>query len=295
MQENYRSYKLKTLIQFKDLVNKIVSQDSSLLELSNNSFGDKVNSAFTATNYFGYFYFIKNFLNINSSSKLGKQYLKTIYTNLAVRIRTQKKANKSKDKQEKVIEFQNKVALLKDYDSVDISDFQQLSQTFREKKESKKHNFATTKLSYRSSSPLPKKQTQPISESNVRTSNKEIDNDLDKLDIERDEDSNIVEFDNNSEPIRDQNRRVAQEGVEDVAQQDEYNQSKEDDVFISQFDGTNNYYTLISIRQVARRCGLLYRLDIRNYQLPIVNFVYNETKLESDSSNKDSNSKQTET
>lgn len=295
MQENYRSYKLKTLIQFKDLVNKIVSQDSSLLELSNNSFSDKVNSAFTSTNYFGYFYFIKNFLNINSSSKLSKQYLKTIYTNLAVRVRAQKKANKSKDKQEKVIEFQDKVTLLKDYDSVDISDFQQLSQTFREKKESKKRNFTTTKLSYRSSSPLPKKQTQPISESNIRTSSKEIDNDLDKLDIERDEDSNIVEFDNNGEPIRDQNRETALEGVKDAAQQNEYNQGKEDDVFISQFDGTNNYYILIPIRQVARRRGLLYRLDICNYQLPIVNFVYNETKLEPDSGNKDSNSKQTET
>lgn len=285
MQENYRSYKSKTLTQFKDLVNKIVSQDASLLELSDNSFGNKVDSAFTSANYFGCFYFIKNFLNIDSSSKLGKQYLKTIYTNLAVRIRTQKKANKSKDEQEKVIEFQDKVALLKDYDSVDISDFQQLSQTFREKKESKKRDFAATKLNYRSSGLPPKKQTQPITKSNVRTSDKEIDNN-NELDIERDEDGNVIEFDDNGDPIYSQPLDQTGEPYQGYHQ--------DEDNFLDnilQFDGTDDRYTLTPARPSRR--GLVYKLDIRNYQLLTIGFVYNKTELEPDS---EPNSKeQTET
>lgn len=124
IQENYRTYKSKTCLQLKLFVQILITQDRSLLEISDNSFFEKVIGLFLLENYFTIFYFIKNYLNIDSSTNLGKQFLQNIFTNLAVRVRTQFIASKTKDKQDKVLEFFDKVVLLEDYDTVDITDFQ---------------------------------------------------------------------------------------------------------------------------------------------------------------------------
>lgn len=126
MLKNCRLYKSKIYRQFKVFVRTITLQDSSLLEISNNSFASKVSDVFTATNYFYCFYFIKNYLNVKGSSKLGKQFLKLIFVNLAVRIRKNlliKEARKQISNQNEVLDFFDKVALLLIYNDVDITDF----------------------------------------------------------------------------------------------------------------------------------------------------------------------------
>lgn len=65
----------------------MTGQDPTLLEISDSSFAIKVGKAFSATNYFHYYYFIKNYLNIEGSSELGKWFLKSIFVNMVVRIR----------------------------------------------------------------------------------------------------------------------------------------------------------------------------------------------------------------
>lgn len=178
IQENYRTYKSKTCLQLKLFVQILITQDRSLLEISDNSFFEKVIGLFLLENYFTIFYFIKNYLNINSSTDLGKQFLQNIFTNLAVRVRIQFIASKTKDKQDKVLEFFNKVVLLEDYDTVDITDFQQLSKTFRSQKVIKKRNFAETQRFYRNTSPIPKKQQLAALESDVHTSSKQYINEI---------------------------------------------------------------------------------------------------------------------
>lgn len=126
MLENCRLYKLKTYGQFKTFVRTMTIQDSLLLEISNNSFASKVGNTFTTTNYFYCFYFIKNYLNVKGSSKLGKQFLKSIFVNIAVRIRKNlliKGARKQISNQNEVLDFFDKVALLLLYNDVDITDF----------------------------------------------------------------------------------------------------------------------------------------------------------------------------
>lgn len=127
MLKNCRLYKLKICRQFKVFVRTMTSQDLSLLEISNNSFASKVSDTFTTTNYFYCFYFIKNYLNVKGSSELGKQFIKSIFVNIAVRIRKNlliKEAREQIGDQNEVLEFFNKVALLLIYDDVDIIDFQ---------------------------------------------------------------------------------------------------------------------------------------------------------------------------
>lgn len=126
MLENTRLYKLEVYAQFKLFVITLVKQDTTLLELSNKSFSNKVGDLFSATNYFYYFYFIKNYLNIKGSSKLRKQFLKLIFINLVVRVRKQLKLNNKLTQisnQDKVLDFYDKVALLLAYDNIDITDF----------------------------------------------------------------------------------------------------------------------------------------------------------------------------
>lgn len=141
MLENCRSYKLKVYAQFKSFVKAITTQDPTLLELSDNGFATKVGKAFTATNYFYCFFFIKNYLNVKGSSSLSKWFLKSIFVNIVVRVRKQqqiKDARKQVRDWNKVLDFFDKVALLLVYNNVDIIDFQQLTQKFRNAKESKK-------------------------------------------------------------------------------------------------------------------------------------------------------------
>lgn len=147
MLENTRSYKSKVCAQFKLFVYTLVKQDATLLELSNKSFGNKVGDLFSATNYFYCFYFIKNYLNVKGSSDLRKQFLKSIFVNLAVRVRKQLKLNNELAQignQDKVLDFYDEVALLLAYDNIDITDFQQLTQKFRNAKASKKRDFTKT-------------------------------------------------------------------------------------------------------------------------------------------------------
>lgn len=126
MLKNCRLYKLKTYRQFKVFVRTITSQDLSLLEISNNSFASKVSDVFTTTNYFYCFYFIKNYLNVKGSSKLGKQFLKLIFVNLAIRVRKNlliKEARKQIGNWNEVLDFFDKVVLLLIHNDIDITDF----------------------------------------------------------------------------------------------------------------------------------------------------------------------------
>lgn len=126
MLENTRSYKLKVYAQFKLFIYTLVKQDTTLLELSNKSFSNKVGDLFSAINYFYYFYFIKNYINVKGSSNLRKQFLKSIFVNLIVRVRKQLKLNNELiqiSNQDKVLDFYDEVALLLAYDNIDITDF----------------------------------------------------------------------------------------------------------------------------------------------------------------------------
>lgn len=124
--KNYRTYKSNICKGFKSLIATLSKQDDTLLEISDQSFTNKVGKTFNSPNFFYYFYFIKNYLNVEGSTPLGKQYLKTIYINLAIRVRQQylKPQNKKADDWIKVLDFFNKVALLPAYDNVDLYDFQ---------------------------------------------------------------------------------------------------------------------------------------------------------------------------
>lgn len=65
----------------------MIQKDLSLLKISDASFASKVAETFNSTNYFACFYYIKNNLNIDSSSELGKWFLKSIYVNLLTCVR----------------------------------------------------------------------------------------------------------------------------------------------------------------------------------------------------------------
>lgn len=244
MQENYRTYKSKTCSQLKLFVLTLVTQDQLLLEISNNSFFSKVDSLFSSENYFNIFYFIKNHLNINSSTDLGKQYLRNIFTNLAVRVRVQIKNSKTQDKQEKVLEFFDKVALLEDYNTVDITDFQQLSKTFRSQKVLKKRDFAATQQFYRQTGPVPKKQQLVVLESNYRTSDEQyIDNNKDIEDSFVDDKGNLIDrkssfvIDPTTGYLIDEDSVLVDRETGDPIDKDPEHANNR---YISGFDSTNN-------------------------------------------------------
>lgn len=121
--ENQRIYKSKTCSLLKKFINILVQKDPSLLKISDTLFASKVIETFNSTNFFACFYYIKNNLNIDGSSELGKQFLKSIYINLLIRVRIQKKASSTVDNQNNFLDFFDEVALLLAYNDIDITDF----------------------------------------------------------------------------------------------------------------------------------------------------------------------------
>ena len=155
--ENHRSYKSKTMQLVKQLVERLIEQDSTLMELSSTSFLGKMQEKFNQTNYFSCFPFMKFYLGFEQTSEYGKWYLKQIFSNLVCRVRDWKKNNSHGDSWTKVLEYWDEIALLDVYDGVDLNDFQELSHKYRKAREPKKRDLQSTSSSHFMLAPPPKK------------------------------------------------------------------------------------------------------------------------------------------
>ena len=155
--ENHRSYKSKSMQLVKQLVERLIEQDPTLMELSSISFLGKMEEKFNQANYFFCFPFMKFYLGFEQTSEYGKWYLKQIFSNLVCRVRDWKKNNSHGDSWTKVLEYWDEIALLDVYDGVDLNDFQELSHKYRKARESKKRDLQATSSSHFMLAPPPKK------------------------------------------------------------------------------------------------------------------------------------------
>lgn len=241
MLENYRIYKSNIYKGFKSLIVTLSQQDNILLEITDQLFANKIGKTFNSPNFFYCFYFIKNYLNVKGSTPLDKQYLKTIYVNLTIRIRQQylKPQNKKADNWIKVLNFFNKVALLPAYDDVDLYDFQQLTSTFRTKKESKKRDFVATQQSYISIALLLKKDA-PLVLSNVRTSK-----DANAIDDDDNDDDKLRQDSSNNQYTSNKRRSGNRPSNQRRSNQRRSDQRRSDAQRKSQYNDLNDRYTTL--------------------------------------------------
>ncbi|KAI1001663.1 hypothetical protein K3495_g6542 [Podosphaera aphanis] len=181
MLKNQRIFKSQTCIRTRAFFQSLIKQDQSLLEITERTFVEKVALTFNSANYLACFYFMKNSVNIDGCSPSGIWYLKTIHI-MINRVRKWMLAGSNKYKWNQVLDFLDEVALLPAHDDIDMDDFQQLSQQFREAKEARKRDFAATQGVYIPlGSPPAKRAAPPVWDE--RTGDPDIDDDNEEEEI----------------------------------------------------------------------------------------------------------------
>lgn len=75
--DSNRSFKSKTLAKIRNLVARQIEADATLLLATDQAYTDKINREFSAQTYFSCFAFIKDHLDFEGSTDLGKWFVKS--------------------------------------------------------------------------------------------------------------------------------------------------------------------------------------------------------------------------
>ncbi|KJX98618.1 hypothetical protein TI39_contig401g00001 [Zymoseptoria brevis] len=145
------------LVQAHALVQLLTTEDASLCHLTDNDFAKYLEGNFATEQYFSVFDFMRDFINFDGSSKLGKWYMQNVFINLVVRVR-KCMADADADSWQNVLNFFDGVALVKAHDTVDMTAFQQLTENFRDEKELQHRRIAATRHTFISRGSAPQKE-----------------------------------------------------------------------------------------------------------------------------------------
>ncbi|SMR42023.1 unnamed protein product [Zymoseptoria tritici ST99CH_1A5] len=144
-------------VQAHALVQELTTEDASLWDLTDNDFAKYLDGNFDTEQYFSVFDFMRDFINFEGSSKLGKWYMQNVFINLVVRVR-KCMADADADSWQNVLNFFDGVALVKAHDTVDMTAFQQLTEKFRDEKELQHRRIAATRHTFISRGSAPQKE-----------------------------------------------------------------------------------------------------------------------------------------
>ncbi|KAN0068970.1 hypothetical protein V8E54_013139 [Elaphomyces granulatus] len=162
--ENCRTFKNHTVDRCIAFVQTLMKNEPLTKDATDKIFKKHLVNLFTSENYFHCFYYIKGHVKFESP-EMGQYFMRNIFVNMGVEARRHINAGFTKDSRARLLDFYDTVALVEDHDDVDIDDFQQLSQRFREGKESKKkRDLSEATAAFSSIGPKPKKTrpTQPV-------------------------------------------------------------------------------------------------------------------------------------
>jgi hypothetical protein len=112
---------------------------------------------FNAQNFFYCVYYIKDYVDFERSSARGRWYMQNIFANLGLFTFRWIKGGKKNGARQYLIDAYDTLALNSRYDEIMIDDFQQLTQKYRNDRESKKRNFSQIDAEIADLGEMPKK------------------------------------------------------------------------------------------------------------------------------------------
>jgi hypothetical protein len=140
--DNVRSFKNKTLDRFVTHINELLEQETWLKDASDTGFKDRLSQKFNYQNWVFCFYYMKDYIDFEASSNLGKWYMENMYVNLGLETKRYFDAGETKDAREKLLVSYDAWALNEAFDDIDKNDFAELTERYRNAQTKKKRDFA---------------------------------------------------------------------------------------------------------------------------------------------------------
>ena len=166
--KSHTSFKTTTCENLQVHAASLIRADPKLSQLNDAALGQKIGDSLNPDKFFAAFSFLKDFLNYEGCAPLGKWFIKTIYTNMVLRLLHSSRTGSEPDGWDKILNTFEMIALVEAYDAVDITDFSQLTSVYRSRKEQQKQLWTAIKYDWVSIGPAPAKQ-QPAAPSDGPT------------------------------------------------------------------------------------------------------------------------------
>lgn len=156
--KSHNSFKTATCEHLQKQATSLARADLKLSQLNDAALAQKIVDSLGPDKFFAAFGFLKDFLNYEGCAPLGKWFMKTIYTNMVLRLLRSSCAPSQPDGWKKVLDTFEMIALVEAYDAVDITDFSQVTSSYRARKEQQKQLWTAIKYDWVSTGPAPSKQ-----------------------------------------------------------------------------------------------------------------------------------------
>ncbi|KAF1816370.1 hypothetical protein P152DRAFT_454635 [Eremomyces bilateralis CBS 781.70] len=141
--DNVRTYKNKMLARFEIHIKSLIEIEPWIKNMNEDGLRKRLESKFNAQNFLFVWYYMKDYIDVDNSAPLGKWFMKNMYVNMGVYVKSWMDENESKDIRERLLQAYDLWALNEAFDDVDKGDFMELSQKFRNERKKKKRDFAT--------------------------------------------------------------------------------------------------------------------------------------------------------
>jgi hypothetical protein len=161
--DNVRSFKNKTVDRFIAHIGELIRQESWLTHASDAGFKDRLFQKFNYQNWASCFYYMKEYIDFEGGSDLGKWYMENMYVNLGLEVKHFLDAGETKDARDALLLAYDGLALNEAFDDVDKNDFAELTERYRNAQARKKRNFAEANRHFSITRSPPKKT--PIAQS----------------------------------------------------------------------------------------------------------------------------------
>lgn len=139
--DNVRSFKNKTLERFLAHVRELIKQETWLKDASDAGFKDRLGSKFNHQNWAFCYYYMKEYVDFEACSDLGKWYMENMYVNLGLEAKRFLNAGETKDAREKLLLAYDALALNEAFDDIDKDDFVEVTERYRHNQKRKKRDF----------------------------------------------------------------------------------------------------------------------------------------------------------
>jgi hypothetical protein len=148
------------LISLQEMIGQLIEKEQWLNDVPESAFISRFKEMFNSQNFFYCFYYMKEYVDFESSSERGRWYMQNIFVNLGLTTWGWIKDGKGKGEgRNKLLTAYDACALNPHHDEITLDDFTQLTQKYRNQRERKKRDFSQVNCEFVNVDPMPKKAT----------------------------------------------------------------------------------------------------------------------------------------
>jgi hypothetical protein len=169
LMENTRSHKNKTIDNLEDHIAILLKDNGWLKDMGDEGFKRYLHSHLNQQNWQHIWVYMKDYVDYENSSELGKWFMKNIYANLghmACKLviaggRKERTADALKARED-ILKAWDALALRQEFDEIDIYEFAELSNRVRADREKRKRDFTEVNAQFTTvGGPAPPKRGRP--------------------------------------------------------------------------------------------------------------------------------------